>query len=205
MKSWASFYPDVLIHVPAAPDPLIDQELRRAASEYFRRTRAWVEWLPSITTDAATRTYGLDIPAGATVVALERAALDGTPIDILIWRESPTDPEAAASGVLGIGSRDRMDITIEKTPADGQALSVQVSLMPSRTATGLPDHLFEQHADAIRAGALSRLLLLPGQPYSNPAMAAVHRQTYEVELASAAVHAYRGETNITPRRRPTWI
>ena len=36
MATWSDLHPDVLPYVPGCPDPVLDQEIRQAAVEFFR-------------------------------------------------------------------------------------------------------------------------------------------------------------------------
>lgn len=86
MATWASFYPRIMVHVPGCSIPLLDQELRIAASTFFDMTRAWSDWLDPITTQAGIAEYDLDAPSGARIVRLERARIDGQDLTILPFR-----------------------------------------------------------------------------------------------------------------------
>lgn len=203
MAAWADFHPHVLVYVPGCPDPLVEQELRRAAAEFFTRSLAWMEWLPEIVTTADERTYNLVLPAGAEIVRLEQATADDRPIEVSIHREQMADPATVPSGERAATTGDRQTLTLLRTVPVGTRLRAQVSLMPSLTAASLPDRLFTKHLDAIVSGARFRLKRMPG-PLNDPKGAQLARDEFESAIAATSVGAWRGHTSQTPRARPKW-
>lgn len=204
MAIWSDFFPNVLPHVLGCPDPLLAQELRRAAQEFLRRTRAWKVWLdPTVTQDGAVE-YDLDIPFGSVVVRVEKASAAGAPLDVL----SPgtqlgdwADGGFAGSGLL---SADRATFRLGRAQQGGKTLSIQASLMPSERAVGIPNELYSQYADPIGYGAKARLMAIPGQAWSNVDLASANTVMFERAVQSASVDAWRGHTNSTPRARVAW-
>ena len=63
---WSDFSPYVLPHVIGCPDPTMEQHVRLAAIEFFRRTLSWREVLDSVLTDGTERVE-LEAPTGAQV------------------------------------------------------------------------------------------------------------------------------------------
>jgi hypothetical protein len=204
MAEWSRYLPDLLPHVGGCADPVAEQELKRAAAEFFRRTRGWRRWLSPLTLQASVRTYDLVLPAGAMVVRLEKATLDGSPIEIRSYQSFAADPGGADEQGAGVASSDRVSVTLAQFYPAGAELQVEVSLTCSDSSTGLDDELFEQHRDAIVAGAKGRLMLMPEKPFTNLELGSVARSTFEVAIGSEGIDAYRGHTNNTPRQRPKW-
>lgn len=103
MASWDVFKPDVLVHVPTAPDPMIEMALRRASREFCGRTRAWRKWCACAETGAGTAIYTITIPTDAQAIRLERVTAGGKPVAVIPyhWHEADweTDPTQAGSGV----------------------------------------------------------------------------------------------------------
>lgn len=201
MKTWSSFYPDLLMHVPGCPDMLADQALCRASREFFRRTFAWREWLDPVSTLSTTREYDMDIPSGSVVVRIERATMNGSPFDVLSIRA--LDKNAAVDTVdqTGAAMVDRQQILLTKETPDDQVLRVQVSLMPTTSALGIPDALFEPYMEDIIHGAKHRLMMLAGTTFSNADMAIVAKAEFEQAVANKTVSVWRGDTGKTPRVR----
>lgn len=203
MAALSALYPDILPYVPGCPDPMLDQEIRRAAREFFERARAWDDWLASITTLANVRSYTITAPTDAEVYRVKKATLDGQPLPVEIWREQDTEPETVEGVDKRVVTHDRRVLVLARNPAAGQVLKVQVALMPTRSAATIPDALLDQYGDAIAEGAKYRLMRVPG-PLHKPKEAEEARALFERAIGSASHAAYRGQTDITPRAQPKW-
>ena len=203
MATWSDLFPDILVYVPGCPDPFLEQELRRSATEFFRDSRAWVEWLEPITAASSVREYDLDLPVDSTVVSIERATSNGSPVEILSFIAQEKNPATRENERPGIVTGDKVTITLTRNFSQGSAIELQVSLTPSRTAQTLPNALMEQYADAIVAGARYRLMRTPG-PLNNPQGAQIALNEYQQHLDRFTFQAYRGNAPSVPRARPKW-
>jgi len=199
----SALYPDILPYVPGCPDPMLDQEIRRAAREFCHRARPWVTWLTDITTSAAVRSYAITLPADSEIFRIERATLDDQPLDVLVYREQEADPATVAGQWPGVVSRDRQNVVLIRDPAAGQKLKLQAVLAPSATAATLDDTLVAQFGAAIAEGAKYRLMRVPG-PLHKPQSAEEARLLFEMAIAAASHAAYRSQTNTTPRASVKW-
>ncbi|HEV6963891.1 MAG TPA: hypothetical protein VK305_00655, partial [Roseateles sp.] len=83
MKPWSTWLPDVRPHVAGCPDLLAEHELRRAAQEFFRRSRAWRVRRPGVIAVSAG-TSVLTLSTGDTtqdLVRVEALRYDGRALD----------------------------------------------------------------------------------------------------------------------------
>lgn len=198
---WSSFFPEIATFAMGCPNPLLEAKLRQAAIEFLERTRAWVEWLDPVTSFDGLVEYDFDIPAGSDVARVERATVDGEPIVIQSYRDAPHDWSRTDLVNQGLVSRDLKTFRLGNAVAAGLVIQVQVALTPSRTATGLPDDLFDKYKDDIVHGALSKLLEVPSTTYYQPDVAGRKFSMFEAAIAANAVDAWRGLTGNTPRAR----
>lgn len=83
-------------------------------------------------------------------------------------------------------------------------LQAQVSLMPSRRARGIPDHLADRYLEPIAEGAKEILLLTPGS-FADPAAAGLARAKFDAAIAAHAVDAFMGHAGQVPRARVSWF
>lgn len=204
MATWSDLYPDVLMYVPGCPDPVLDQEIRNAAIEFFRRTRVWTEWLEPIYTAAGVREYDLDLPSGSEVVRIEQATRNGSPLELEGFRTVPSDlAQGAVPGPLALTTADRVTVWLSQAVNQADRVQVRASLAPTRAATGIGAALFAQYRQALAEGAKFRLMRVPG-PLHKPREAEEARQLFEREIAVASVDGWRAHTNVTPRARPKW-
>lgn len=201
---WSAFFPELLTFAPGCPDPLAEAKVRQAAIEFFRRTRAWVEWLDPSTSVAGLVEYDFDLPTGADVARVERATLDGNPIVIASFRDASHDASRQELAEQGLLSRDLKTFRLGRSVAAGLSLQVQVALIPSRTATGLPDDLFEKYVDDIVRGARAKILSIPGTDFYNPDMSMLEQSAFGSSIAARSVDAWRGLTKNTPRSRASF-
>ncbi len=204
MALWRELHPEVLPYVPGCPDPMLDQEIRSAAIEFFRRTRVWGEWLDPVYAASSLREYDLEVPTGSEVVRIEQATRNGALLEIEGFRSVPTDPaQRAVDGPLSITTSDRVTVWLSQGVATGDRVQMRVSLMPSRTSTGIADTLFGQYRDAMADGARHRLLRVPG-PLHKPREAEEARLLFEAAIARTSADGWRGHTLVTPRAQPKW-
>jgi hypothetical protein len=200
MKAWESFYPEILMFVPGCPDMLVDQELRRATREFFKKTGAWVEWLGAITTVADVRSYDIDIPTGSVIRRLEKATINGQQLDVQSFRSLTKDIEFDTLEKPGLSSPDRQTISLSGAYPDGQVIRLQATLIPSMTAGGVEDYLFEYYSEDLINGAKARLMMIPG-PFYKPDLAAVALQSFNAGIATKTVDAWKSDTASIPRAK----
>lgn len=199
MKLWSEFMPEVLTYAVGCPTPLAEAKLRQAAIEFFARTRAWVEWLDPATSIAGLVEYDFDIPTGSDVARVERATLDGEPIEIVSYRSADHDWSRVDLPNQGLVSRDLTTFRLGTAVVAGLALQVQVTLTPSRTSVGIPDDLYDKYVDDIVHGARYRVLMTPDTPFYKPDLAGIEKSLFDAAVDVNAVAAWRGFTANTPR------
>ena len=196
----------MLVHAPAAPDPLVRQALCRASRTFFRRTRAWMEWLDANATQAGTgREYDFELPPQSELLRVERATVGGRPMEVQSYRDRSSDWATNPQGDRALVTRDLVTFVLTGDFGAGELVQAQASLIPKRNATGIPDHLADRYLEPIAHGALSILLATPDTPFYKPDLAGAYRLMFEQDINTVAVDAYRGHTNEIPRARPKWV
>lgn len=205
MATWDYWHSELLVHVPGAPNPLIAQSLRKAAREFFKRTRAWNEWLDPLTTvNQLGYEYDFELPCESELIRIEQATLNSNPLNIEPYRQVTSDWTKNVIGGGALISKDLLSFNLSGYPVAKNKVQVQVSLRPSKTATGIPDHLADRYLEELSSGAKSLLMLVPGTSFFNPDLAIVARNEFDAGMASASVNSYRGHTNVVPRAQPKW-
>lgn len=203
MATWDVFFPDVLVHATMAPDPLVRHALCRASREFFRRTRAWTEWLDAATaTGVPGQEFDFDLPNQTEIVRIEQATKSGKPLTVQSYKQLAADwtkhPDEAESG-QSLVSRDLVTFNLLGTVSG--SVQVQASLMPSVRASGLPDHLANHYMEAIAQGAKGILLLTPDTEFYKPDLAGVAKAMFEQAIGTHSFDAFRGHTGHVPRAR----
>lgn len=204
MATWADFYPELMPHVVGCPNPTANIALREAARAFFRRTRAWRQWLDPEPVVAGVREYDLPLPSGSMVVRIERCTVDSVPMNVLSHSEQLSDFTRYEQPEGGLVSRDRAGFVLTQSLPAGVLLAAEVSLMPNKVAVGIPDDLFGQFAQDIVEGAKHRLMLIPQTPFYNEGLAAVAMNSFEMAVATKTVEAWKGATGAVPHRRARW-
>jgi hypothetical protein len=75
---------------------------------------------------------------------------------------------------------------------DVSSITLRVALKPTRSATTIDDLIYEEYAETIGHGAITRLALSPNKPYSNAQLAAARNALYTAGLNVARQRAQDG-------------
>ena len=80
--------------------------------------------------------------------------------------------------------------------AETGVLSVQWSLVPTRTSTGADEGIIEENWEALINGTIGKILMISGMSWSNPALGAAKWNTYELATTTAAGKAERNSGRV---------
>ena len=82
---------------------------------------------------------------------------------------------------------DTEQLILAPVPPDNVAngLTMTLVLQPSQSATGFPKWIFNQYIYALADGAISKLMLMPGKPWSDAAVGLDRRARFEEAIANA--------------------
>lgn len=199
MKTWDAWWGDIMPHVGGCTLPMLQQELRAAAREFFAFTKAWQVWTDPVLTIDGKSNYDIEIPTDAEIISIDKAEADGRAIRLLNWRALPV-PIGDYNDHGGVSSADRLTFDVSGIPQPGKSIRLQITCMPTLTASGLPDDVATQHWDALRAGALSRLLAIPGD-FHDQSRAGYYLAVFSADKAAAQYRAYRNNSTTMPRAR----
>jgi hypothetical protein len=75
--------------------------------------------------------------------------------------------------------RDNADFYLAPIPAAVDSFRVLYSVKPTSSSSSIPDSVGKEHRETIAHGALYRLQMMSGQPWSNPNAAGVNKQLFE--------------------------
>lgn len=205
MTALTAFYDYVLPEVPGCEAELALQHIRRAAKDFYTRTRIKKVDLTGFSTVAGTATYALaGVPAGHVVSEMLRVARDGLPI-------TPMNGEDRDSVYPGWEGKtdvpdyfyllDSENLTLFATPDSAYAITLQASVAPSNAATTVDDWVFEQHQHTLTAGALASLLAIPKKPWTDPATAGYYAGLYRSAVPDALRKVSQGRARAALRTR----
>lgn len=166
----------IALVAPGCSYPLMEQALYDSAEMFCQRSRVLSE-VNVIQVTPGQATYSLDFGGSTRVHDLDNVTLDGFRLDAY-RRGADTEP-----GVVLWYEIIDDEITLIGTPANPGTLSIGVVLVP-KTSGNLPAAL-DRWREGIIAGALFRLLKMPGHAWSNGQAAAENWQLYESEIRTA--------------------
>ena len=211
MAAWTYWLPDLLPTVPGCPQVLALHEIKRAAQDLMRASRAWQAELPAQAVAADAATVTLTPPSGAEVVQVERAWVDGKRLpqvapDVLDMERGDNWTEHTGAGPTHFVQLQPEVLRLYPIPTAPAAtgLVARVSLCPADSAEGLDDGLARRYRNVILAGARARLMLMPGKAWSSPELALAAAAGFQGGVDSAHHDAIRGFGRGMPRARPNW-
>ena len=220
-QSLSAFLPYVLPHALGCPDFIALNELRGAAIRFCQETLIWKHDILFIQSD---KRITLPAPAGSKIIRVDEVKVNSATASLKLV--DADDPLAKAE-LFGVTTRigatpefavitDVDEIAIVPyNDADNTILMARCRLKPTfgvslganliDASNVVPAFLLTDYAETIAAGALSRILLLPGHSFTNPQAAPVFDAIYQDGTNRAQGVAAKTQVN-SPRRVPKhWL
>lgn len=208
MKALDDLLPNIRMYAPGVADPTAYFAIRQAAIEFCERTRTWRH------EDELTITEndidGLETPSGSVILDIDGVWFDGlklkakTPaqLDAMLpaWRSGAELPTGNPSYVTQIEQNK-----IRVVPFQTGAMKYALFLKPAQDATELPDYLVDQHRETLAWGALSRILLIPNQSFTNPEMSAAFGMAFQQKLDGKSTIGIVGQQRAPVRTKASFI
>lgn len=190
--------------VPSCPEPTALTSLVDSATEFCDATRAVRETVEVGVTRPGTATYDLDVAQGMEVAQVQAVWLGKRPLQLA--PEAQRTYAEVAHLLQGDPQFAYLDggheLVLYPEPEREEPLRVRVALRPLPSATALPDPLYSRWREAIVSGAAARLMMIPGQAFTSPELAAVYRGAFLREVSRGRVEANRGPVGVPPHVRP---
>ncbi len=195
-----AFFPLVLPEVIGCPDPLLAQQVVMVANHFCTETGVWDEIQDPIQTRAGETEFEIDAPTrDSYVVRVADVWFNNRPLKA----EQIKNPRIEDIRPTGYhAARERGFITLNGKPADGDVLVVRAIYAPQLTSKNLPDLLMQRYAHAIACGAKARLMAIPGQLWSNPAISVFYRTEYDNAVIDARIDMERDNVPDSLRVKP---
>lgn len=213
-KAPTLWYPEINPDIPGVPVPALREAVRAAAITFCEKTQLWRFDLDDIDVVADTNDYTLTIDASleAEIVVIDAVKYreDGEDEDKFQsldpvsevqedknrsggWRALNTD----ASLEYYVSPVDKTTLTlvgtVNNSSTDG--LRVTVVAKPLRTATALPDFLYDDHREDIGYGAKANLFMRRGMPWYEPQLAMSYETRFRAACGNGKFRRVRGMTN----------
>lgn len=211
MRSFADFLPFVLPYAPSCPEPLAIQYVRQAAIDFCQRTRFW-RYVDEFSVAGDTSEI-IVTPGQSSLFEIERAWFQPTgesrwvPLKKTPYAEidqALLDETANSYTVPNIISQIDYN-TVTLVPRATGTLRISMFLSPSYEANGCPENLYSNYASTVADGALSEILLIPEQPYTNPNLAALKAGVFNAECDRNFALNVRGQQRAPARTKSSFM
>lgn len=213
MASYEAFLSRVLIEVPGCADISAIQAIKDACIEFCEKSLVVTRDHDPITISAGVVDYDLEPPSGYLVIKVMKAWVENNEIhplapdvvrDASVYNRLFSSYQSSPSTPTRYLQKEERSISVWPLP-DKQypnGLTLRVALKPTRASTSVEDVVFEDYAETIASGALSRLLVSVGKAYTNVPAAAVHKGLFMQGINAARQRATHGHTRANLRVRP---
>ena len=192
---YADLLDEVLPSLLADPsDPVTENAIKRSVIELCQSAWIWKHLIEPTDVAAGEVVHDLEVPAGAVVAQVLSVALDGERLkpQSIDWLDHTTPDWHSAQGMpVWFTQTNTQQIVLVPAPASDMpaALTATLALMPSKTATTFPQWIADRYLYVLADGALSKLMLMPGRPWSDMAGGADRRMRFEAGIANARAAA----------------
>lgn len=199
-----AFLPRITPYAPGVAEPTAFANIIKAAQIFCDRGRLWRNDVSVDVTPVSVNT--IPVPVGAELFEIESARVAERslePISIAEldrryadWRSQVNDlPRWYTQTVPG---------TVQLVPACTGTLDLSTFLRPTNNAQQLPD-LFGQYLEEIADGALARILMIPAQPFTDPAAAQFYGQRFDNRMDSLFNRTVQGQQRAPIRTRARFM
>lgn len=171
--------------VQGCPDFIIERAVRDAAIDFCKRTDVYIPEPEFITIIGGVNEYAVTLPSGTELNHIIDVFDDKTALQPISYNEllRRLGDETTRGQPKFYAQRDNTDFYLAPIPNDNDTFRVVYSVKPTATSTSIPDTIGRENREALVHGALYRLQMMAGQPFTNPNLAAVNRDFFEKEVA----------------------
>lgn len=186
---------DVLPNLSADPsDPVTEYAIKRAVIDFCALSWVWKHLPDPIDVTAGEATYDLEPLPATDIVAVMAAKHNNVPLDpkgldwlnreIPGWRTTRHTPKYFTQ----VDTEQIILAAVPEATIVG-GLSLTLALQPSQNSTGFPKWIANQYLYALADGAIARLMLMPGKPWTDLVNGQDHRTKFDNAIANARAHA----------------
>lgn len=188
--------PEVLPSVPECPEVLAINAIRNSCVEFCNATNWWQGDYGTTAITAAQLPFSFTVANSGSVAQILVATLDGAPLvpanvdeldsKVIGWRDATGQPRVYFQPLPGT-----IDFYPRPAGTDSYDIFMRVSYTPLRAATTVDSTVYESYMEEIAAGALSRLMMIPGKPWTNEQAGAAYDSTFKSAKVQATIEASR--------------
>ena len=189
--SYDKLFPLVQPHVPGCPNVVIESHIAEAAADFCVRSELWRVDLESELTTISENLFEVDVPNGAKLEDILWLAIDGVELtrvsDKYISQNDFMDEGTPQFYALYADTYARL----YPTPDAAFALTGNIVLKPSLTATGLEDFIYETYGRSIAYGAVAEIMAIPMKEWTNPMASASYMAKFYRDADAAKARDHR--------------
>jgi hypothetical protein len=185
---------DTLPVLPGAVREVASRELVLAAREFFERSFTWQAEISNVNAKAGDKQYWLSpYDQYSNVIGILGVRFNGN--DLTPYNVRPRSTDSSTDTPTHFYTQNAPDsLYLYPTLATDQddVLDIFVALTPKQSVEHLPRIAAIKFYDAIREGFLARMLMHPNKPYSQPAVAQLHRRNFMSQIGRYMGQAKQG-------------
>lgn len=200
MGQISDLVPDVMLYTPGAPDILVEQKILDAAIEFCNLSGYWQQELDPFETIATNDNYDIDTPSDSVIRHILSLSVNG----LTIYPSKTVELDRRSQGWrtrTGPPKRFVMksmtELMLTPIPDAVYPVTAFASLRPSKDATEIPDILIDFKREEIVAGAIFKLLTIPGRQWTDMQTAGFYRQQFYRGVKQARIDANKQYSNAT--------
>lgn len=205
MQDLDTLLPGVLTHAGSCPEPTAIAHLRDALVVLCEECRIWV--VDDVFYASPDGVEYLFAPPETLIVEFESVQGCGQPLEprTLQWMRRQNPDWRCTQGSPRYFTQERPN-TILVTPQDpDEELHLRAYLKPDSKLTAAPRHLLEDNRMALVSGALSTLLAMRDQDWTDLQLAAVHGARFEQAKNRTAFKHATGQQAAPLRTTPQFL
>lgn len=188
----STLFDEVLSFAQGCPTSVLRKELLRSAQRFCRKTlilQRDVAFVQPAGSDMATPSFGTEKLKMVQVMELtvNGRVVRGITQEGLRARD-PYYNSVEADEPRTFFGRSEGTITFYPQPSKDTAIAATIAVAPADDYDGIPDELANLWADAIVGGAIERICMISGQPYTDPQRALMGRQWYMEGVSQARIY-----------------
>lgn len=207
MRDIIELSPHVLPWAANCPEPTMVHFLRQAAITFCQRSRSW-------RSDEVYKLTSAD--EEIALVTCDDSVL--FEIESVCWRATGDSEWQCPIDSAAFSDRDdwwrdgnpryytqRVPGWLRVAPFSKGELRIIAYLKPDQRAETLPDYLIELYPEIIAAGALAKILMLPGKDFTDPQQAMLKQSEFDAACDQHFRDNLRGQQRARTRTKPNYF
>lgn len=178
----------IVLNVPGCPIPVISQSISKVVRDFCRKTQTWILKVTlDVVADQAAYVLTSSLPEGSQIASLMSVKLN--------------------NNVLTLGTDCTIDgntVTLDPVPTEAvtDGLVLYLALEPILGGVTVEESVLNRFGESIADGVRSDLHSVPGNTWSNQALAIYFNEKYRTGIADAKIAMNRGSMNANLTAKP---